>query len=75
MSNIHNNAGLNPSYRYDKSRIASKHVRDTMIAIRTRINDFEYDECGTEQYTDTGDMWNLIYTIREMVEDHIGKAE
>lgn len=75
MSNIHNNAGLNPSYRYDKSRIASKHVRDTMIAIRTRINDFEHDECGIEKYTDTDDMWNLIWTIREMVEDHVGKAE
>ena len=50
-------------------------MRETLIHIRNRIREFESDEDGVECYTDTGEMWDLLYTIIEDINDQIPESK
>ena len=59
---------------YQHTAMKGKLMRETLISIRNRIREFEFDEEGVEQYTDTGEMWDLLYTIIEDINDQIPES-
>ena len=59
------------AHRLHKART----MRQALQAVRDKIDNFEFDECGVEQYTDTGDMWELLHLLRSIAEEHVGSAD
>ena len=48
-------------------------MRQSLLAVRDRIDEFESEELLVKQYTDTGEMWELLHLLREIAEMHVGR--
>ena len=64
-----------PSPRNTKvqRQATARTMRQSLLAVRDRIDEFESEELLVKQYTDTGEMWELLHLLREIAEMHVGR--
>jgi hypothetical protein len=56
-----------------RRQVAARSMRQSLLAVRDRIDEFESEELLVKQYTDTGEMWELLHLLREIAEMHVGR--